>query len=134
MKLVVGLGNPGKEYEKTRHNMGFLAIDALAETLGADFDRSGFKGEYSLVKGLPSGETAILLKPQTFMNLSGESVQALSAYFKIQPEDILVIYDEMALEPGVMRMRPGGSSAGHKGMQSIIALLGTDKIKEFELG
>lgn len=134
MKLFVGLGNPGKEYEGTRHNMGFITINKFADMAGTLFDRSAFKGEYGTIKNPAFPDTVIILKPQTFMNLSGESVQPLAAYFKIDPKDIVVVYDDMALSEGMIRLREGGTSGGHKGMQSVIDLLGTDKIHRIRIG
>ena len=128
MKLFVGLGNPGKEYEETRHNMGFVVLDKFAESLGVSFSRSDFKGEFEIVKNPVFPEPIILCKPQTYMNNSGECVQPLAAYFKIAPEDIFVVYDEMAIPEGTIRLRPLGSSGGHKGMQSIIQRMGTEEI------
>ncbi|MDD7619366.1 MAG: aminoacyl-tRNA hydrolase [Bacillales bacterium] len=134
MKLIVGLGNPGKQYEKTRHNMGFLVLDSLAEFLRVDIDKEGFKGLYAIVKNEVLPEPVILLKPQTFMNLSGESVQPLMAYYKISPEDLIVVYDDMAIPEGKIRLRPFGSSGSHNGMKSIIARLGTDRFKRIRVG
>ena len=134
MKLIVGLGNPGREYEGTRHNAGYLALDQFAEMCRADFDRTGFKGAYALVKNPSFAEPILLLKPETFMNLSGESVRAAMNFYKLSPEDVLVIYDDMAIEPGRIRLRPFGSSGAHKGMQNIIDLLGTDRIKRIRIG
>ena len=134
MKLIVGLGNPGKEYERTRHNMGFISLDMFAEMAGIDFDREGFKGVYGICKDPRFPEPFILLKPTTFMNLSGESVQAIASYFKIELEDIVVVYDDMALLPGQIRMRPGGSSGGHNGIKNIALLLGSEKIKRIRVG
>lgn len=134
MKLIVGLGNPGKEYEGTRHNMGFMAVDRFMDLAGAAYDRTGFKGEYGIVKNPLFIDTLLVLKPQTFMNLSGESVQAICSFYKLSPEDVLVIYDEMALKEGQIRLRESGSNAGHKGMGSIISLLGTSNIKRIRIG
>ena len=134
MKLFVGLGNPGKEYEGTRHNLGFDVIDAFALKIGADINRTGFKGEYGIVKNPAFSDTVILLKPNTFMNLSGESVREIASYFKIPQSDIFVAYDEMALPEGSLRIRPGGSSGGHKGIGSIIQCLGTDHIARIRIG
>lgn len=132
MKLIVGLGNPGKEYELTRHNCGFRAIETYADMAQVDFNHEDFKGVYAKFK--LDDEDIILLKPQTFMNLSGESVLAISSYFKISTEDIVVIYDDMAIEPGELRLRLCGSSGGQKGMQNIIDLLKTEKIKRIRIG
>lgn len=134
MKLVVGLGNPGKEYERTRHNMGFEALDKIAEMLRADIDRSNFKGLYALVKNPAIPEPIILLKPQTFMNLSGESVRAAMDFFKIGVEDLLVIYDDMAIEEGKIRLRPSGSAGSHNGMKNIILHVGTEGFKRLRIG
>ena len=132
MKLIVGLGNPGTKYEKTRHNMGFNVADKFAELAKIDFDREGFKAIYG--KGSALGEDIIIAKPQTFMNLSGESVVELVNFFKISVEDIIIIFDDMALVPGMIRLRENGSSGGQKGMQNIIDLLKTDKIKRIRVG
>ena len=135
MKLIVGLGTPGKEYEGTRHNMGFMAIDALAEMIGCDLDRHDFKGTYGILRQHPSfSEPIALLKPETFMNLSGESVQPFMAYFKIPLEDLIVIYDDMAIEEGKIRLRPFGSAGSHNGMKSIIQCLGSDRFKRIRIG
>ena len=132
MKLIVGLGNPGKKYDKTRHNMGFMAIDLLADQAKIDIDKEVF---HSLMgRGKIYGEDCILIKPQTFMNLSGTAVQEVVHYFKIEMDDIIVVYDDMALEPGRIRIRKEGSSGGHKGMQNIIDCLSTDKIKRIRIG
>lgn len=134
MKLIVGLGNPGKEYAATRHNMGFMAIDEFADMAGFLFDRRMFNGEYVLIKEGRLPEPVLLLKPQTFMNLSGECVQPFASYFKIDIADIVVIYDEMALAEGDIRLRLSGSSGGHKGMQSIIDRFGNEQIKRIRIG
>ena len=132
MKLIVGLGNPGKKYDKTRHNMGFMAIDLLADQAKIDIDKEVFNA--LLGRGKIYDEDVILFKPQTFMNLSGTAVQQVVHYFKIAMEDIIVVYDDMALEPGRIRIRKEGSSGGHKGMQNIIDCLSTDKIKRIRIG
>jgi PTH1 family peptidyl-tRNA hydrolase len=134
MKLIVGLGNPGRQYENTRHNMGYLVVDKLAEMVRADFDRSMFKGVYAVVKNPAFEEPFIIVKPETLMNLSGECVQPLMHYFKIEPDEVIVVYDDMALEPGKIRLRPFGSSGGQKGMQNIIDRVGTDRIKRIRVG
>lgn len=132
MKLIVGLGNPDKKYEHTRHNMGFDTLDVLNQTLNIDINKEGFKGLYG--KGKYHGEDVILLKPLTYMNLSGEAVQALMAYFKIDLDDLLVICDDMALPIGKIRLRESGSSGGHKGIQNIIDNLGTNTFKRLRIG
>ncbi len=132
MKLIVGLGNPGKKYEHTRHNMGFDVVDLFSDLAQIDVDKESFKGLVG--RGKILGQDVIILKPQTFMNLSGESVSEIVRYFKIEIEDILIIFDDMALAPGKIRLRGSGSSGGHKGMQNIIDLLGTDQIKRIRIG
>ena len=132
MKLIVGLGNPGKKYEHTRHNMGFDTVDLFAELAKIDIDKEAFKGLVG--RGKVFEEDIYLLKPQTFMNLSGESVREIVNYFKIDIEDVIIIYDDMALEPGKIRLRASGSSGGHKGMQNIIDQLGTEEIKRIRIG
>ena len=132
MILIVGLGNPGKKYALTRHNMGFRVIDLLSDEAGIDVDKEVFNG--LLGRGKIFNEDVLLFKPTTFMNLSGTAVQQVVHYFKINTEDIIVCYDDMALEPGVIRMRIQGSSGGQKGIQNIIDNLGTDKIKRIRIG
>ena len=132
MKLIVGLGNPGKKYEHTRHNMGFDVIDLFADLAMIDIDKEAFKG--LLGRGKVFDQDVLLLKPQTFMNLSGESVRAVADYFKIPLDDILVIYDDMALPVGKMRLRKSGSSGGHKGMQNIIEHFSSEDIKRIRIG
>ncbi len=124
MRLVVGLGNPGSRYARNRHNVGFMAVDAIARRHGAPGFRSRFKGE--LAEGPIGGERVLLLKPQTFMNLSGESVGEAARFFKILPSEIIVIHDEIDLRPGKLRVKLGGGSAGHNGLRSIDTLLGPD--------
>lgn len=132
MKLIVGLGNPGACYEWTRHNLGFLAVDALARKIGADVS----KGEHHAVTGhaTAEGQRLLLAKPLTFMNRSGEAVQSLAAYYHIGPSDILVIYDDLALPPGQIRIRPKGSAGGHNGLRSIIRSLGTEEFPRLRMG
>ena len=132
MKLIVGLGNPGKKYDKTRHNMGFMAIDLLADQAKIDVDKEVFHA--LMGRGVIFNEDVILFKPQTFMNLSGTAVQEVAHYFKIDLEDIIVVYDDMALAPGTIRLRKEGSSGGHKGMQNIIDCLSTEQIKRIRIG
>lgn len=124
MRLVVGLGNPGPRYARNRHNIGFMSLDAIARHHGILGFRSRFKGE--LAEGVIGGERRLLLKPQTFMNDSGESVAEAARFFKISPEEIAVIHDEIDLRPGKVRVKRGGGTAGHKGLRSIDALLGPD--------
>ena len=130
--LIVGLGNPGREYEKTRHNCGFRAVDLLAESLGCKIDRLKFQGLYAQVTY--QGKKLFLLKPQTYMNLSGRSVLQLSAYFNIPPQRIIVMFDDISLEPGRLRIRADGSSGGHNGIKSIIAELGSQDFPRVKIG
>ncbi len=130
--LIVGLGNPGKEYEHTRHNTGFRAIDALAQKLGCKIDKAKFEGLYTQ---LNYGDIRLfLLKPLTFMNLSGRSVLQLSAYFSIPPERIIVLFDDISLPPGRLRIRGEGSAGGHNGIKSIIAELGSQSFPRVKIG
>jgi len=124
MRLVVGLGNPGIRYAKNRHNIGFLAVAAIARRHGFPAFRDRFKGELS--EGPIGGEKRLLLRPQTFMNDSGESVLAAASFYKIPPEEIVVIHDEIDLKPGKLRVKKGGGAAGHNGLRSIDAHLGQD--------
>lgn len=132
MKLFIGLGNPGKKYEHTRHNMGFDVIDLFSDLSQIDVDKEVFHG--LMGRGTALGEDVMLFKPTTFMNLSGTAVREVINYFKIPLEDVVVIFDDMALEPGKIRLRLDGSSGGHKGMQNIIDLLGTNEIKRIRVG
>ena len=124
MRLVVGLGNPGARYARNRHNIGFVVADAVARRYGFSAWRDRFKGE--LAEGTLVGEKRLLLKPQTFMNDSGEAVLAAMSFYKIRPDEILVIHDELDLRPGKVRVKHGGGSAGHNGLRSIDALVGPD--------
>jgi len=124
MRLVVGLGNPGARYARNRHNIGFMVVDAIARRHGFASFRSRFKGELS--EGSIDGQRRLLLKPQTFMNASGESVAEAARFFKISPSEIVVIHDEIDLRPGKLRVKCGGGTAGHNGLRSIDALLGPD--------
>lgn len=130
--LIVGLGNPGKEYERTRHNCGFRAIDLIAQELGCKIDRLKFQGLYC--QTTCHGRKLFLLKPQTYMNLSGRSVLQLSAYFAIPPERIIVLFDDISLEPGRLRIRGDGSAGGHNGIKSIIAELGSQNFPRVKIG
>lgn len=132
MKLIVGLGNPGKKYEGTRHNMGFMAVDLISELAQIDVDKEVFHG--LLGRGKIFDEDVLLFKPTTFMNLSGTAVQEVVHYFKINIEDLLVICDDMALVPGNIRLRLKGSSGGQKGLQNIIDNLNTDNFKRIRIG
>ena len=130
--LIVGLGNPGREYEKTRHNCGFRAIDLLADQLGTKIDKLKFQGLYAQVNY--EGKKLFLLKPQTYMNLSGRSVLQLSAYFNIPPQRIIVMFDDISLEPGRLRIRPDGSAGGHNGIKSIIQEVGSQEFPRIKIG
>lgn len=130
--LIVGLGNPGKEYERTRHNAGFRAIDTLADILSCKIDRLKFQGLYTQVNY--QGKKLFLLKPQTYMNLSGRSVLQLSAYFNIPPQRIIVLFDDISLPPGRLRIRADGSAGGHNGIKSIISELGSQNFPRIKIG
>lgn len=130
--LVAGLGNPGEKYERTRHNAGFLAIDNFAAGLGISAQSEKMQGLYAGVR--VEGRQVILLKPQTFMNRSGQCVAGFARYFNIEPGNIMVIHDDLDLEPGRIKIAPGGGAGGHKGIRSVISHLGTDAFCRFKLG
>ncbi len=130
--LIVGLGNPGREYERSRHNCGFRALDILAKDLGCSIDRSKFQGLYG--QTTYQGKKLYLLKPLTYMNLSGRSVLQLSAYFSIPPQQIIVLFDDISLEPGRLRVRADGSAGGHNGIKSIIQELGSQSFPRVKIG
>lgn len=130
--LIVGLGNPGSKYWNTRHNVGFAALDALAEELQAKVDRVKFQG--LMGQGELDGHKLILLKPTTYMNLSGQSVAAAAKFYKIPPERILVMFDDISLDPGRLRVRKNGSAGGHNGIKSIIASLGSQEFPRVKIG
>lgn len=130
--LIVGLGNPGAEYEKSRHNCGFRAIDILARKLGCRIDKGKFQGLYTQVRH--GDKKLLLLKPQTYMNLSGRSVLALSAFYRIPPQRIIVLFDDISLEPGRLRVRANGSAGGHNGIKSIIGELGSQDFPRVKIG
>ena len=132
MKLVIGLGNPGPQYERTRHNAGFRIVDKIAAKFGWKWTER--RSRAVLASGTISGEKVALAKPLTFMNLSGESVAELVRWYKAQPEDILVIYDELDLPLGKVRLRPQGSAAGHNGLESIIRYLHTNQFPRLRVG
>lgn len=133
MKLIVGLGNPGRLYKNTRHNIGFMFVDELAKSLKQKFifDR---KLKSEVLTFNYREEKIIIIKPQTYMNLSGEAVQAACQYYKVTPDDVLIIYDDLDLPTGKIRIRSSGSSGGHKGMTSIIEHLKTEEIKRIRIG
>lgn len=130
--LIVGLGNPGKEYANTKHNCGFRAIDLIAEKLNCKIDKAKFQGLYG--QATFSGTKLYLLKPQTYMNLSGRSVLQMSAYFNVPPQKIIVLFDDISLEPGRLRLRSDGSAGGHNGIKSIIAELGSQDFPRVKIG
>ena len=130
--LIVGLGNPGKDYERTRHNCGFRAIDVLAESLGCKIDKGKFQGLYGQCNY--NGIKLYLLKPLTYMNLSGRSVLQLSSYFNIPPQRIIVLFDDISLEPGRLRVRADGSAGGHNGIKSLIRELGSQEFPRVKIG
>ena len=130
--LIVGLGNPGGKYEKTRHNCGFRALDILASGLNCWVDKGKFQGLYG--KTALGDATLVLLKPQTFMNLSGQSVAAFANFFHIPPQKIIVLFDDISLDPGVLRIRANGSAGGHNGLKSIIASLGSQDFPRVKIG
>ena len=132
MYLIIGLGNPGKKYEHTRHNMGFEVIDHLSDLAKIDVDKNVFNG--LLGRGKIFDKDVMLFKPTTFMNLSGTAVRQVVDYFKIELSDIIVICDDMALPVGTIRLRNKGSSGGQKGLQNIIDILGTEEFKRIRVG
>ncbi len=133
MFVIVGLGNPGKKYENTRHNAGFIAMDALADKYGISITEKKHKALCG--SGVIEGNKVVLVKPQTFMNLSGESVRSIMDFYKIDPEeDMLVIYDDISLAPGNIRIRKKGSAGGHNGIKSIIAHAGTQNFMRIKVG
>jgi PTH1 family peptidyl-tRNA hydrolase len=133
MKLIVGLGNPGPEYARTRHNVGFQCLDYIAARHNISFDKKNMKAIWG--KGSVAGKDVILAKPQTFMNLSGQSVGEIVRFFKLDPkQDLLVIYDDLDLPVGKLRLRPNGSSGGQNGLRNIIDLLGTPDIQRLRVG
>ena len=130
--LIVGLGNPGKDYAHTRHNCGFRAIDILAEKLNCKVDKGKFQGLYGQCSF--EGRKLFLLKPQTYMNLSGKSVLQLSAYYHIPPQRIIVLFDDISLAPGRLRVRADGSAGGHNGIKSLISELGSQDFPRVKIG
>ena len=132
MYLIVGLGNPEEEYSKTRHNMGFNTINKIARKYGIEVNKSKYEGLYDTT--IIEGKKAILVKPQTYMNLSGNCVQEFANFYKIEPENIIVIYDDMDIVPGIVKIRKKGSAGGHNGMKSIIQRLGTEEFPRIRIG
>lgn len=132
MFLIVGLGNPGKEYKNTRHNIGFDAIDVMADKYNIEVNRIKFKGVCG--EGYIGSDKIMLLKPSTYMNLSGESVREVMDFYKLSKDDVLVIYDDISLEVGRLRIREKGSAGGHNGIKSIISHMGTDEFSRIKIG
>ncbi|MGL5440590.1 MAG: aminoacyl-tRNA hydrolase [Filifactoraceae bacterium] len=132
MYLIIGLGNPGKKYERTRHNVGFITVDQLSLKMGIKVEKIKFKA--LIGEGIYKGEKVILVKPQTYMNLSGESVKDIISYYKPDFNNVFVIYDDIDLECGKLRIRKKGSAGTHNGMRNIIYMLGKDQFPRFRLG
>ena len=130
--LIVGLGNPGKQYERSRHNVGFIMIDRFASSLSCDIRRNRFSAHCG--EATVEGRSCILMKPQTFMNNSGEAVLAAARYYDIGPENIIILCDDISLDPGIIRIRPSGSAGGHNGLKSIIAMLDSDQFARIKIG
>ena len=130
--LIVGLGNPGQKYEHTRHNMGFLTVDLLAEKAGVKLNKVKFKSAFNILSF--AGCKCLVMKPQTYMNLSGEAVREAAQFYKIPPQRVLVIYDDVSLPVGKLRVRPSGSAGGHNGIKNIIAHLGTQEFPRIKIG
>jgi len=132
MKLIAGLGNPGREYAGTRHNVGFMVLDALAARHRLQFNQERFEAEYA--QGLLGTEKAVLLKPQTFMNLSGQSVVPAARFFKVAAGDVVVVHDELDLPLGRIQVKHGGGAGGHNGIKSILGLFGEDAFVRVRVG
>ena len=130
--LIVGLGNPGQKYEHTRHNMGFLAVDGLARRKGFRFNKLRFRAWTA--EWMVNGEKVLVMKPQTYMNLSGEAVREAAQFYKVPADHVLVIYDDVSLPVGKLRVRPTGSAGGHNGIKNIIAHLGTQDFPRVKIG
>lgn len=132
MKIIAGLGNPGQKYDKTKHNTGFMTMDHYLDEKGLSLDKDKFEGLWTKQK--VNGEDVILLEPQTYMNESGRSVSQVANFFKVDPEDILIIQDDMDMPIGKIRIRANGKSGGHNGIKSIIRDLGTEKFNRLKIG
>ena len=130
--LIAGLGNPGSKYENTRHNMGFRTVELLAEQRGVKLNKVKFKSAYNLMEF--AGARCLVMKPQTYMNLSGEAVREAAQFYKIPADHVLVIYDDVSLPVGKLRVRPTGSAGGHNGIKNIIAHLGTQDFPRIKIG
>lgn len=144
VKIVAGLGNPGRKYERTRHNLGFMVIEQLVRNWRLEGPRKAFDGLVYDARVTPAGETpaddrthrqrVLLLQPNTFMNRSGQAVKALATFYKVHQRDILIVLDDMSLPPGRLRIRRGGSAGGHKGLASVTAMLATERISRLRIG
>jgi len=132
VQMVVGLGNPGPNYEATRHNAGFMVLDLLADELGIDFNSS--QHQALIGRGMVGERRVLLVKPQTYMNNSGRAVAPLARWYGIAPAEMVIVHDDLDLAPGRMRIRPAGSSGGHRGLQSIINALGTTAVPRLKIG
>jgi PTH1 family peptidyl-tRNA hydrolase len=132
VKVIVGLGNPGREYAQTRHNVGFMVVNRLAQRLGAPTSKQRFRAQ--LIETVSNGEKTILVEPQTYMNLSGNSVREVINWYKCPLEDLIVIADDLDLSFGTLRMRARGSAGGHNGLKSIFEQLGTEEISRLKIG
>ena len=132
MYIIVGLGNPEPEYSNTRHNMGFDTINKIAKKYNIEFSKTNFKGIYGT--GIIEGEKVILLKPQTFMNLSGESIKEIIDFYKLNTDNLIIIYDDIDIEPGIIKLRKTGGPGTHNGMKSVIKEIGTEKFPRVRIG
>ncbi|CAC9401374.1 aminoacyl-tRNA hydrolase [Staphylococcus aureus] len=132
MKCIVGLGNIGKRFELTRHNIGFEVVDYILEKNNFSLDKQKFKGAYTIER--MNGDKVLFIEPMTMMNLSGEAVAPIMDYYNVNPEDLIVLYDDLDLEQGQVRLRQKGSAGGHNGMKSIIKMLDTDQFKRIRIG
>ncbi len=132
MKIIAGLGNPDKKYDGTRHNIGFTVIDRIADEYNISMDIKKHKGICG--KGVIAGEKVVLVKPQTYMNLSGECIREVVDFYKVTPQDVIIIFDDISLEPGKIRIRPKGSAGGHNGIKSIIAHLNSEEFWRIKCG
>ena len=132
MKMIVGLGNPGTRYERNRHNIGFQIVDELAKVQSLSFDKIQYKTK--IASGWIGEQRLLIVKPQTYMNLSGAAVQPLATYYKVDPADLIVVFDDLDLPTGKLRLRPFGGAGGHNGMKSIIQRLGTDQFPRMRIG
>lgn len=130
--LIVGLGNPGLQYEKTRHNAGFMAVDTLAERLGVSLNKYKFHGK--IAEASIFGKRCLIMKPETYMNNSGQAVEEAMSFYKLDIEHVIIVYDDISLEPGTLRIRRKGSDGGHNGVKSIIHLTGEDTFPRIKIG